>query len=68
MMYAVNAMGVLRVGHEGETLGLDLHEHGISAYPEYVLTATPRPAAMVAGEGARVEAAASLQLGTEPAH
>ena len=67
VMYAVNAMGVLRVGHEGETLGLDLHEHGISAYPEYVLTATPRPAAMVAGEGARVEAAASLQLGTEPA-
>ena len=64
VMCAVNAIGILRVSHEGEVFGLDLHEHGISAYPEYVLTATPRPAAMVAGEGARLEATASKQLGT----
>src|ERR1700704_3207962 len=40
VMYAVNAIGVLRVTAEGETLGLDLHEHGISAYPEYVISST----------------------------
>jgi Amt family ammonium transporter len=44
MMYAVNLMGYLRVSEEGEFLGLDLHEHGISAYPEYALhpSATPQ--------------------------
>jgi hypothetical protein len=36
-MYAVHAMGLLRVSEEGELDGLDLHEHGISAYPEYVI-------------------------------
>jgi Amt family ammonium transporter len=44
LMYAVNAMGVLRVSREGELHGLDLHEHGISAYPEYVITALGSPA------------------------
>ena len=38
-MYAINAMGLLRVSEEGELYGLDLHEHGISAYPEYVISA-----------------------------
>jgi ammonium transporter, Amt family len=47
VMKVVNAMGLLRVSHEGEALGLDLHEHGISAYPEYVLSAGGRPAAMI---------------------
>jgi len=27
----------------GEAYGLDLHEHGIPAYPEYVITASGRP-------------------------
>jgi len=45
VMYSVNAMGLLRVSAEGEAHGIDLHEHGISAYPEYVITSTPRPAA-----------------------
>jgi Amt family ammonium transporter len=47
LMYAVNAMGVLRVSKEGELIGLDLHEHGIPAYPEYSLVpgATPHGAA-----------------------
>lgn len=67
VMYAVDAMGRLRVSKEGEIFGLDLHEHGISAYPEYVLTASPRPAAMVAAEGARLGATATTRLGTEPA-
>jgi Amt family ammonium transporter len=39
VMYAVNATGTLRVSEEGELYGLDLHEHGISAYPEYVISA-----------------------------
>jgi Amt family ammonium transporter len=34
LMYAVKAMGHLRVSHEGELQGLDIHEHGGSAYPE----------------------------------
>ena len=38
VMYAVNAIGHLRVSREGELYGLDLHEHGISAYPEYVIS------------------------------
>lgn len=46
MMYAVNAMGILRVTKEGEEYGLDLHEHGISAYPEYVISALGRPSGM----------------------
>jgi len=37
LMYAVNATGTLRVSREGELEGLDLHEHGMLAYPEYVI-------------------------------
>jgi len=47
LMYAVNAMGVLRVSREGETYGLDLHEHGIPAYPEYVVTAGAQPSGLM---------------------
>jgi len=44
LMYAVKAAGYLRVSQEGELEGLDLHEHGIPAYPEYALypAASPR--------------------------
>ena len=48
LMYAVNMMGVLRVSKEGENYGLDLHEHGIAAYPEYVISAMGRPSGMPA--------------------
>ena len=37
LMYALKAVGLLRVSAEGEREGLDLHEHGASAYPEYAL-------------------------------
>src|SRR6202158_1061757 len=46
VMLAVNAIGLLRVSEEGETYGLDLHEHGISAYPEYVISALGAPGGM----------------------
>jgi Amt family ammonium transporter len=38
LMYAVKATGTLRVTAEGELEGLDLHEHGSSAYPEYMIS------------------------------
>jgi Amt family ammonium transporter len=38
LMYAVKATGTLRVSPEGEREGLDLHEHGVDAYPEFVMT------------------------------
>src|SRR5450432_1233723 len=47
VMYAINAMGLLRISAEGENYGLDLHEHGISAYPEYVISSMGRPGGMV---------------------
>ena len=45
MMYALKAAGILRVSREGELEGLDIHEHGIPAYPEYVLTDEAYPVA-----------------------
>ena len=54
LMYLVNATGLLRVSAEGETLGLDLHEHGISAYPEYVISSVGKPAAVVLGPSGKV--------------
>ena len=52
VMYLVNSVGLLRVSPEGENYGLDLHEHGISAYPEYVISAMGRPGGMVASSAA----------------
>lgn len=46
LMLVVNATGTLRVSQEGELYGLDLHEHGISAYPEYVITALGTPSGL----------------------
>lgn len=50
VMHAVHAMGILRVSEEGETFGIDLHEHGMPAYPEYVITAAGSPAGLLATE------------------
>jgi Amt family ammonium transporter len=43
---ALNAVGLLRISREGEEEGMDLHEHGISAYPEYVISALAAPHGM----------------------
>jgi Amt family ammonium transporter len=40
LMYLVNLTGTLRVSTEGELEGLDLHEHGTPAYPEYVISSS----------------------------
>ncbi len=44
MMYALKYVGVLRVSKQGELEGLDLHEHGAVAYPEYALMGSVVPA------------------------
>jgi ammonium transporter, Amt family len=38
LMYAVKLTGTLRVSEKGELEGIDLHEHGVLAYPEFVVT------------------------------
>ncbi|MEH2238662.1 ammonium transporter [Nostoc sp.] len=43
LMYLVNLTGTLRVSKEGELSGLDLHEHGLPAYPEYVISSSANP-------------------------
>jgi Amt family ammonium transporter len=68
VMYLVNATGMLRVSSEGETLGLDLHEHGISAYPEYVISSMGAPAALVVQESGKAVIPARAQMSAiEPA-
>ncbi|MDF5713473.1 MAG: ammonium transporter [Rhizonema sp. NSF051] len=44
LMYLVSLTKTLRVSKEGELEGLDLHEHGIQAYPEYLIAPTALPA------------------------
>jgi len=68
LMYAVRATGLLRVSKHGEEEGIDYHEHGASAYPEFpshpagggpgiygtpvLAGASPAPAAMSAATAA----------------
>jgi Amt family ammonium transporter len=46
MFKVLNAFRVLRVSAEGEMQGLDIDQHGISAYPEYVISALTAPHGM----------------------
>jgi Amt family ammonium transporter len=41
---ALHLVGLLRISREGELEGMDIHEHGCPAYPEYVISALAAPA------------------------
>jgi Amt family ammonium transporter len=43
MFVILNAFGILRISKEGELEGMDIHEHGIQAYPEYVISGLAAP-------------------------
>ncbi len=43
VFWVLNMFGRLRISKEGELEGLDLHEHGSPAYPEYVISALAAP-------------------------
>ena len=64
VMLAVNATGTLRLPAEAELYGMDLHEHGISAYPEYVITALGAPKGLAAHQ----QPVSSAIKSTAPAH
>jgi len=62
LMYAVKATGTLRVSRQGELEGLDLHEHGMVAYPEYVIHGyEPAPQGVSTPASAAGHAAAAWQ-------
>jgi Amt family ammonium transporter len=64
VMKIVSAMGLLRISPEGETLGLDIHEHGISAYPEYVISRVASPSAKVLESSVQFTGEPRLSPGT----
>jgi Amt family ammonium transporter len=66
VMLAVNATGTLRLPAEHELYGMDLHEHGISAYPEYVITALGSPSGLI--EQQHTQASGSPVKAPAPAH
>ena len=68
VMLAVNSLKLLRVSAEGETYGLDLHEHGISAYPEYLITSAGRPVGMPVEAMSEVRTEALGQIALSTAH
>ncbi len=56
LMMAVKSTGLLRVSREGELEGLDIHEHGIPAYPEFALQEAGIPHGAASGGLAAVSA------------
>ena len=44
MFWVLGLFGALRISREGELEGMDIHEHGCPAYPEYVISALAAPA------------------------
>jgi Amt family ammonium transporter len=68
VMYAIHSMGLLRISAEHEAYGLDLYEHGISAYPEYVISSIGRPAGMTGEPFGGAAHAAALNKLSESAH
>ena len=43
MFGVLNLFGILRISKEGEIEGMDIHEHGSPAYPEYVVSPLAAP-------------------------
>src|SRR5271167_1849745 len=64
VMLAINAFGMLRLPAEAELFGMDLHEHGMPAYPEYVITALGSPKGLAAHQ----QPVGSSVRQTAPAH
>ena len=62
MFAALNAFKLLRVSREGELMGLDLDQHGISAYPELALALSSGPT-----QSASTPSATSPKLISAPA-
>jgi ammonium transporter, Amt family len=58
LMYAVKATGTLRVSKDGELEGLDVHEHGGTAYPELMGGGTAPMSSGMKSAGAAEPAAA----------
>jgi ammonium transporter, Amt family len=50
MFAALNALDLLRVSREGEIEGLDIDQHGISAYPDYQIGSWATPGHVAHGE------------------
>ena len=68
VMLAVNATGTLRLPAEAELYGMDLHEHGISAYPEYVISPFAAPAGMGQPHPAASKPGAGFAANPIPGH
>jgi hypothetical protein len=43
MFAALKAVRLLRLSKDGELVGMDLDQHGVNAYPEYVISALGTP-------------------------
>src|SRR6202045_4138756 len=65
VMLLVNATGTLRLPAEAELYGMDLHEHGMPAYPEYVITALGSPKGLTSHQQ---QPSASSVKAPAPAH
>jgi Amt family ammonium transporter len=46
MFWVLNRVKLLRLSKDGELQGMDIDQHGISAYPEYVISALTAPHGM----------------------
>jgi Amt family ammonium transporter len=67
LMYLVKLTGTLRVSRDGEIEGLDVHEHGMLAYPEYVIHGyEPTPHQISAVEPQAVPAVPPLRATVRP--
>jgi Amt family ammonium transporter len=66
LMYAVKLTGTLRISQQGELEGIDLHEHGMPAYPEYVIHGfEPTPHSSDASGTSRAMAGSQLPVNAQ---